>query len=82
MVNITIVNPTAITLSPVKITNGQFSFNYTANSGLSYVIQDSSNLVNWLSLATNVPTSNSVNVTENVIPQGAQFYRVTRLPNP
>jgi len=82
VVNITVVSPIAITLSSPGITSSQFAFDYTANPGLSYVVQNSSNLVNWLSLVTNVPTSNSVHFTDNFTPNGARYYRVGRMPSP
>lgn len=82
VVNISIVTPTANTLSSGKIANDQFVFNYAANPGLSYVVQDSSNLVSWQSLLTNLATTNSVQVIESFVPKGYLFYRVGRLPNP
>jgi hypothetical protein len=82
VVNITVVSPSPITLSSWRITNGQFAFDYSANPGLSYVVQKSSNLVNWLSLVTNVPASNSVHFTDSFAPNGARYYRVGRMPNP
>jgi hypothetical protein len=82
VVAINVVNPSPLAASLARITNGQFTFNYSANPGLGYVIQDSSNLVNWQSLATNVATTNSVHVSENFTPKGYLFYRVGRLPNP
>jgi hypothetical protein len=81
VVNITVVSPVTITLSSPRITNGLFAFDYSANPGLSYVVQNSSNLVNWLSLLTNVATSNSVHYTDSFIPNGTRYYRVGRMLN-
>jgi hypothetical protein len=82
VVNITVVSPVPITLSSPRITNSQFAFDYSANPGLSYVVQNSSNLIDWLPLVTNVPASNSVHFTDSFTPNGARYYRVGRLPNP
>jgi hypothetical protein len=81
-INISIVTPKTIILSSATVTNTQFAFNYTADPGLGYVIQDSSNLVVWQSLVTNIPASNTVHVTESVTSKGHLFYRIGRLPNP
>ncbi len=82
VVNISIVSPATNTLSLPEVTNGQFVFSYVASPGLSYVVQDSSNLVNWVSLATNIAGSNLVKYTGNALSHGGQYYRVSRLPNP
>lgn len=60
--------------------NNQFTFDYTANPGLSYVVESSSNLVNWIPLATNVAASSPVHFTNNIIPNGSRYFRVGRLP--
>jgi hypothetical protein len=82
VVNITVISPVAIVLSSPGIANSQFAFDYTADPGLSYVVQNSSNLVNWVSLVTNVATINPAHFTDNLAPNGASYYRVGRLPNP
>jgi hypothetical protein len=74
--------PTPASLSGAGINSGQFTFNYTADAGISYVIQSSSNLVDWTSLATNVASGSTVLFTDAINPSGAGFYRVGRLPNP
>jgi len=81
VVNITVVSPVAITLATPGVTGNQFGFDYTANPGLSYVVQNSSNLVDWVSLVTNVPTGSPVYFTESFVPNGTRYYRVGRMPN-
>jgi hypothetical protein len=81
-VNITVVSPVATTVSLPGITANQFTFDFAANPGLSYVVQNSSNLLDWLSLATNLANSNSVHFTDNLTTNGARYYRVGRMPNP
>ena len=82
VVNITVVSPIGVALSSPNITSNQFTFDYAGNAGLSYVVQNSSNLVNWLSVVTNVPASNSVHFTDTFTPNSARYYRVVRLANP
>jgi hypothetical protein len=74
--------PTPPNLSEASINNGQFSFSYTADTGVSYVVQSSTNLVDWASLETNVAPGSPVLFTDILDPSGASFYRVGRLPNP
>src|SRR5437667_495149 len=52
VVNISVVTPVSVTVSPPLITNGLFQFNYTADTGLRYVIENSSNLANWTAVET------------------------------
>jgi hypothetical protein len=74
--------PAPASLSGASINTGQFSFNYTSDAGISYVVQSSSNLVDWVSLATNVAPGGSVLFSNILNSTGTQFYRVGRLPNP
>ena len=82
VVNITVVAPIAMTLTTPVITNGVFAFDYSANPGLSYVVQSSSNLTSWVSLATNMALSNPVHFTDSFVAGAPHYYRVGRLPNP
>jgi Bacterial Ig domain len=82
VVNVSVVSPVVVNLSGAMLDNGQFSFSYTADAGLTYVVQSSSNLVDWVSLMTNVAPGSPVLFTNVSNPAGAGFYRVGRLPNP
>ena len=82
VVNVLVINPVAVNLSGAGFNNGQFTFSYTADAGLSYVIQSSTDLLNWVSLATNVAPGNPVLFTNALNPAGNGFYRVGLLPNP
>jgi uncharacterized protein (DUF2141 family) len=82
VVNVSVINAKVVSLSTPSVNSGQFTFNYTADAGLSYVIQSSTNLLNWVSLVTNVASGNPVLFTNALNPAGIQFYRVGRLPNP
>src|SRR5215831_17239395 len=57
------VVPTVIT-SPA-ISNNHFSFKYTVNTGLTYVVQSSSNLLNWLPVSTNTATNSPAIFTDS-----------------
>lgn len=82
VVNVSVVNPVAVNLSAPINAGGQFSFSYSANAGLGYVIQRSTNLIDWIPLATNTADGSSVSFSNALSPVGPMFYRVGRLPNP
>jgi hypothetical protein len=82
VVSVSVVNPPPVTLSGASITAGQFTFNCTADAGMSYVAQSTSNLVDWVSVATNVASGSSVSFSQPYNPSGGTFYRVGLLPNP
>ncbi|HSY19410.1 MAG TPA: Ig-like domain-containing protein [Candidatus Acidoferrales bacterium] len=82
VVNVTVVNPVTPNISQPQMAGGQFSLNYTANPGLSYLVQTSSNLVNWKSLITNIATTSPVPFSVTSAHTGTAYYRVGRLPNP
>lgn len=81
-VNITVTTPVGITLTTPTVTSGQFSFDYSANPGLTYLVEASSDLMNWLPVLTNVASSNPAHFSEPFVPIGSRSYRVRRLPNP
>ena len=80
--NISVVTPVAVALSSPRITGSQFAFDYTANPGLRYVVQYSTNLVNWQPLVTNAPSGIPAHFTNSFSSYGVQYYRVGLLPNP
>ncbi len=82
VVNITVVAPVSVALGAPAAAGGQFKFSYSANPGLSYVIQSSSNLTDWVSIATNTASSALVPFTEGIAANASRYYRVGRLPNP
>jgi plastocyanin len=84
-VTISVVTPVTVLLSaPQPVPPGKFRFTYTANTGLSYLVQRSTNLIppNWTSLVTNQAASSSINFTDLNMTFNRAFYRVGRLPNP
>jgi len=77
-----VVAPVAVSLTGPSTGGGLFSFSYSANPGLSYVVQGSSNLVDWVPLVTNIAPSTLVPFSEGLTAQRSRYYRVGRLPNP
>jgi hypothetical protein len=82
VVNISVVSPVPVSNSGPAISGGQFSFDYTANAGLTYVVESSSNLVNWVPIATNVATNNLIIFKDASGLSARRFYEVVRQPNP
>ena len=85
VVNVSVVTPVAVTVNNLLLSAGShFGFSYSANAGLSYVIQVSTNLLspNWIPLATNIAASNPTNFMDLHATNHPAFYRVGRLPNP
>jgi hypothetical protein len=81
-VSISVVAPVTVTNSAPQVSNGIFAFSYSANIGLTYVVQDSSDLVNWLSLSTNIAATTTLQATDTFSSGSPRFYRVFRRPNP
>jgi hypothetical protein len=69
-------------LSGAGVNNGQFKFSYPAVAGLSYVVECSSNLMDWVPLVTNVASGGPVMFSNSFDPSGTQFYRVGQFQNP
>jgi hypothetical protein len=67
--------------SPAVSSNG-FTFALNAESGVSYIIQASSNLLDWVAVATNTDPGITRAVTITNPPDGASYYRAARAPLP
>jgi uncharacterized repeat protein (TIGR03806 family) len=52
-----IVPPLYSFMAPALLANGSFQMEYWAPTGLTYVLQTSTDLLNWTPVSTNVPTS-------------------------
>jgi hypothetical protein len=63
----------------VALNNGQVVANFTGWDGHAYVIQVSSNLIDWISVSTNCPVNGNFFYT-NPPAVGPQFYRTRLLP--
>ena len=64
------------------VSAGQFTFSYSTQTGASYVIESSSNLMVWLPLATNVATGDSAKFSDTFSETGDVYYRVSQSPTP
>ncbi len=63
--------------SSVAYTNGTFQFTISGAVGPDYIIQGSTNLVNWLSLVTNTPTVTPFTYTNSAASNfTARFFRI------
>jgi hypothetical protein len=82
-ITVHVVTPAANTFSGAQRLSGtNFQFSYAATIGLRYVVQRSSDLSNWTSLATNTAATNPVLFQDTTATGTPRFYRVGRLPNP
>jgi len=82
---ITVVVPVTMLLgAPQRPASTNFQFSYTANTGLVYVVQRSTNLIsaNWTAILTNKAGSSPVTFTDLNATISPGFYRVGLLPNP
>jgi len=82
---ISVVTPVPVVISPPLRPNGSnIQFSYTANAGLGYIVQRSTNLssASWITLATNTAADSQVNFSDTNVTANPGFYRVGRLPNP
>ncbi|PYK96058.1 MAG: hypothetical protein DME19_20955 [Verrucomicrobia bacterium] len=82
VVNVSVVAPVAVALSSPVVSNGRFQFTYSADAGLRYAVENSSNLVDWTSLATNTASGSAELFGETFDVNVLRFYRVERLRNP
>ena len=84
-VNISVVTPVPIVISsPSRPSSTNFQFSYTANAGLGYIVQRSTNLLSngWITLVTNTAAASQVSFSDTNAAASPGFYRVGRLPNP
>jgi hypothetical protein len=82
VVSISVISPNPVTLSAPSLSAGIFSFTFSADSGLAYVVENSSDLLNWVPVSTNRATANSIVFTDRSAMGAVRFYRVARLSNP
>jgi hypothetical protein len=68
--------------SPHWTAPASFQFSYTATPGLSYVVQRSGSLPNFVPLRTNVAESTPVVFVDTAASGPVNFYSVKLLPNP
>jgi plastocyanin len=80
---ITLVTPGTVSVSNFSRPSGShFQFAYSADIGLNYVVQRSTDMLNWTPLATNQAANNPVIFDDPNATNTLDYYRVGRLPNP
>jgi plastocyanin len=78
-----VVTPVPVVLSGLQRPSPtSFQFSYSANVGLRYIVQRSSDLANFITFVTNTATSNPMTFLDSVATGAVNYYRVGRLPNP
>jgi plastocyanin len=78
-VSLQVFNPVSLS-SGAKLSLNQFQFTYTANIGVSYLVQRSTNLTTWVSMATNTATSSSASFSDSNATNSSAYYRVGVMP--
>ena len=67
-------------LTSGEFTNGLFQMTFAGPVGSNYVLQVSTNLLQWTSISTNTPASSPFVLTDPREPGVARFYRVLQMP--
>jgi plastocyanin len=82
-ISVSVVTPNpVVTGTPAFVSAGTFQFSYSTTIGLTYLVQVSTNMLSWTSLATNTATANPETFTDNNAGKSAAFYRVELKQNP
>jgi hypothetical protein len=82
-ISLSVVTPAAVVLTaPLRLSPTQFRFNYTANTGLTYVVERSVALTGFFRLNTNTAAGTNIVFTDGSATNPRNFYRVGRVPNP
>jgi hypothetical protein len=81
-VNVTIIAPLPPSLSQPQYSQGTFSFDYSVEPGLTYVVQSSPDLLNWQPVSTNTPSHSPATFSDVSATSSFKFYRVEQLANP
>ena len=77
------MTPLPIALSaPQRLSASTFQFSYSANPGLTYVVQRGTNLAELPPISTNTATSSTVTFTDTAATGPLNFYGVHLLLNP
>jgi len=82
-VSISVVTPAAVSfMNSSRPSGSHFQFAYSADIGLNYVVQRSTDFMNWIPIFTNKAASNPVLFDDPNATNGSGYYRVGRMPNP
>jgi hypothetical protein len=73
--------PATLLAVPTDPAAGQFVFQLQGQTGVPYILQNSTDLINWTSVSTNAPSSGNMYITNTVDPAvPTQFWRAVWLP--
>jgi hypothetical protein len=72
--------PGVFFVSPGGFTNGIFQMSFDGPVGSNYVLQVSTNLLQWTSISTNAPASTPFVLSDPSAPGVARYYRVLQEP--
>jgi fibronectin type 3 domain-containing protein len=75
--NATPANP-SISLNAVSDVNGQFSLQFAGPDTQTYVVETSTNLINWTPVSTNSPSGGQFIFTDTNATDPARYYRVSQ----
>jgi fibronectin type 3 domain-containing protein len=75
--NATPASPSII-LNAVSYVNGQFSLQFAGSDTQTYVVETSTNLINWIPVSTNLPSGGLFMFTDTNATDPARYYRVTQ----
>jgi hypothetical protein len=77
VVNVTVVMPVVLSAPQMAMGETNFAFQLSGPAGGNYVLQTSTNLLNWSSVSTSTITSGGTLTLTNAIPDdNRRFYRV------
>ena len=75
------MQPPVVFTGAYAVTNGGLAFQVAGVAGQSYVLQTSTDLVNWVSLSTNMAAATPFYLLDPAAPAGQwRFYRACQQP--
>jgi plastocyanin len=81
-ISLVVVAPQPILLTaPLRISDTTFQLSFSTVPGLRYVVQRSTDLLNWTGISTNIAASNSFSFQDTNASPAAAFYRVGNVPS-
>ena len=77
VVNLTVMLPVILSAPQITVDKTNFTFLLSGPAGSNYVLQVSTNLLNWNPVSTStIPVSGTVNLTNAITNYNRRFYRV------
>ncbi|HEY4416018.1 MAG TPA: Ig-like domain-containing protein [Verrucomicrobiae bacterium] len=82
-ITVHVINASPVTVGATQFASANhFQFSYSADVGLTYLVQVSTNLLDWTPINTNTATVNPTVFTDANAGRSGAYYRVGRLANP